>query len=58
MNLVDAYVVRVIGEPTLEWNKWWVPVVYNSWGRESETKIMCNTYEEALAVKPGFKFLT
>lgn len=57
MNLLDAVVTKVTGEPRQAYNKWWVDVVYDCWGRESVTAVMCSTQEEALQVKEGYKFL-
>lgn len=58
MNLLDAKVTRVLGHPEFKYNKWWVKVAYDCWGRESETSVMLDTEEEALAVKPGYEFVT
>ncbi|HEB3585648.1 TPA: hypothetical protein RZC63_004089 [Escherichia coli] len=32
MNLVDAFVKKVISEPYEEYGKWWIDVEYISWG--------------------------
>ena len=32
MNLVDAFVTKVISGPYEEYGKWWVDVEYISWG--------------------------
>lgn len=57
MNMIDAYVKEVTGLPRFLFNKWWVPVKYDCYGTLSETKVMCNTLEEALEVRVGHKFL-
>lgn len=58
MNLLDAKVTRVLGKPEFKYEKWWVRVAYDCWGRESETKLMFDTEAEAEAVKVGHEFLT
>ncbi|MEO3947656.1 hypothetical protein [Gorillibacterium sp. CAU 1737] len=65
MNLVDAYVTQVLAEPEYidkyagEGLTWWqVKVLYNSYGRTSETTLSFPTREEAAAVTPGHHFLT
>lgn len=57
MNLVDCVVDVVLTEPAFAYNKWWIVVKYNSWGRFSDCRLMFDTKEEALAIKPGHKFL-
>jgi hypothetical protein len=64
MNLVDAYVTKVLGEPQYidkyanEGVTWWqVPVECNSYGVLSETMLSFNTEEEAKAVVRGHHFL-
>lgn len=54
MNLIDAKVVEVIREPYAAYGRVWVEVRVTAYGRESETTIMCNTFEEAKGVKPGY----
>jgi hypothetical protein len=56
MNLVDCVVVRVLAQPRYEYGHWWVKVRYNSWGRESETEIMCDTLMKAEDIAVGHKF--
>lgn len=58
MNLLDAKVTRVLGEPEYNYGKWWVKVAYDCWGREGETKLMFDTETEARNVKVGHEFLT
>lgn len=57
MNLTDASVLEVLGEPYESWGKWWVRVSYNSCGYPGETVIMFKTKEEAESVKEGYEFL-
>lgn len=57
MNLVDCYVTRVLSEPYEAYNKWWVLVEYDSWGRLAQTTVMCDTEEEAERVDVGYHFL-
>lgn len=66
MNLVDCHVTevaskagpasQVTGPPRELYGKWWVPVNYESWGCPGNSEIMCNTLEEADAVKVGDVF--
>lgn len=65
MNLVDCYVTKVLAGPQwacyddgvqrVEW--WGVLVLYESWGRESESTLTFKTKEEADAVTEGYHFL-
>ncbi len=57
MNLVDCYVKELVGVPYEKYGKWWQVVIYSSWGADDKTELMFPTKEEALAVKPGHKFL-
>jgi hypothetical protein len=65
MNLVDAYVTKILKEPRFndryayEGVTWWeVKVEYNSYGVLSETYLTFDTEEKALLVKEGYHFLT
>ena len=55
MNLIDAEVVEVLGEPVEKFGKWFVPVRVTSYGRESNTEQMCNSKKESDLVDVGFK---
>ncbi len=37
MNLVDAFVKKVISGPYKEYGKWWIDVEYISWGVPGKT---------------------
>lgn len=58
MNLVDAFVKKVISGPYKEYGKWWIDVEYISWGVPGKTRLMFESKEQALEVKEGYKFLT
>ncbi|EPB5843944.1 hypothetical protein ACRQN8_004976, partial [Escherichia coli] len=58
MNLVDAFVKKVISGPYEEYGKWWIDVEYISWGVPGKTRLMFESKEQALEVKEGYKFLT
>lgn len=65
MNLVDAYVTKVLSEPKFidkykdEGMTWWqVDVEYDCYGRISDQPLTFKTEEEAAAVKVGHHFLT
>ena len=58
MNLYDAYVTKVIGEPVFKYGKWFLEVEYLSWSITSEkTELMSSSLEEAQEVEEGFWFL-
>lgn len=56
MNLIDAEVTKVIGEPYPRFLKWWIKVESIDMGGLSEDNLMFDTKEEAEAVQPGYKF--
>lgn len=58
MNLLDSTVTMVLSKPYEQYGKWWVDVKYDCWGRESKSKLMFDSLEEAAKMKPGYKFLT
>lgn len=53
MNLIDAKVIEILSKPYLLYGHFWVDVKVTSYGRESQTEIMCRTLEEAEAVHVG-----
>lgn len=57
MNLVDAYVTKIIENPYFKYEKWWIKVEYECYGI-SKTELMFTTKEEAEKVCVGYKFLT
>lgn len=48
MNLVDAFVKKVISGPYKEYGKWWIDVEYISWGVPGKTRLMFESKEQAL----------
>lgn len=56
MNLLDAIVTEVIGEPELKYGKWFIKVNANCWGIITESTLMFSSKEVALSVKPGYIF--
>lgn len=58
MNLVNCYVVEILGEPYEKYGRWWVSVRFDSYGVFSTTNLMFDSREEALAVKIGYEFLS
>lgn len=56
MNLLDATVTEIIGEPELKYGKWFIKVKADCWGAVTESSLMFSSKEQALAVKPGYKF--
>ncbi|MGZ8887935.1 MAG: hypothetical protein ACXW1D_00085 [Halobacteriota archaeon] len=57
MNLVDCVVTEVLSAPMEKYNRWWVKVEYDGWGSTSTSEIMCNSFEDAMKVDVGHKFL-
>jgi len=57
MNLCDCYVKEILSTPYEAYGKWWVKVIYESWGTYSESTLMFSTQEEALGVQLGHHFL-
>lgn len=55
MNLVDAFVKKVISGPYKEYGKWWIDVEYISWGVPGKTRLMFESKEQALEVKEGIR---
>lgn len=65
MNLVDAYVTKVLSQPRFndtykdEGVVWWeILVEFDSYGGLEERLLTFNTKAEAEAVKVGYHFLT
>jgi hypothetical protein len=57
MNLIDAYVTKVIGVPYKMYGKWFVNVEVDSYGVTSTSSPMFGTQEEAANIKVGSKIL-
>jgi hypothetical protein len=53
MNLIDATVLEVLGEPYLRYGKWFVKCKISAYGCESETDAMFSTKEQADLFKVG-----
>tara|TARA_R100001443_G_scaffold75752_1_gene83289 strand:+ start:1004 stop:1180 length:177 start_codon:yes stop_codon:yes gene_type:complete len=53
MNILDAHVVEVIGEPEFKYGKWFVRVKVDCYGCVSETQPMFSTKEAAESLKVG-----
>lgn len=57
MNLVDAVVTRIIGEPYTQYGKWFVKAEINAYGRVSEHIIMADTQKGIKAYSVGDRVL-
>lgn len=57
MNVIDAWVTKVQGEPYYKYDKWWVKVDSEDMGGTTNDTLMFETKEEAEKVQPGYKFL-
>ena len=55
MNLVDAFVTKVISGPYEEYGKWWVDVEYISWGVPGKSRLMFDSREQTLEVQKDFR---
>jgi hypothetical protein len=59
MNLIDLHVVEVLGEPYRYEGipgRWFVDVMANGEGHVSENTVMCDSWEGAKEVQPGYVF--
>jgi len=56
MNLVDCTVTKILTEPYLEYDKWFVNVQYDCYGSTYTTSIMFNEKESAEKVSIGYVF--
>jgi hypothetical protein len=52
----DALVIKVFSKPQKLYGKWFVDILYSSYGRESEGELMFDTEEQASVVTPGYRF--
>ncbi len=59
MNLIDGFVKSVISKkPYKKYGQWWVSVNFTTEGnRVYSTVLMFESFEDALKVKEGYKFL-
>lgn len=57
MNLCDTVVERVLSINNGMWG-WEVKVSANSWGSVFEHTIIVKTEQDALEIKPGYRFLS
>lgn len=57
MNLCDCVVIEVTGPIKEKYDRWWVPVRYDSYGKESTSEIMCFSKDQAEHIGPGHWFL-
>lgn len=58
MNLIDAYVTNIIGEPYEAYGNWWLKVEANSYGQISPSTLMFTNKSEAEKIEIGHHFLT
>lgn len=57
MNLLDCFVTKVLCKPYQKFDKWWVDVEYECYGKIDYSYIMFESEEKALEVKEGFIFI-
>lgn len=57
MNLIDAYVTKVLGVPYKLYGYWFINVEVESHGVTSKSEPMFKTQEEAADIKIGSKIL-
>lgn len=58
MNLVDATVTKILGEPYYKYGSWMLPVEYECYDTTGETLLLFDMQEVALNIKPGYVFQT
>lgn len=58
MNLLDAYVTKIMGAAELKFGKWFLPVEADCEGWPMKSELMFATKEEADKVQVGYHFLT
>ncbi len=56
MNLIDAFVNKVLSGVYEQYGKFWVKVSYTDMGGSGETTLVFDTPGEAIDVKEGYKF--
>ncbi|WP_199722574.1 hypothetical protein [Parabacteroides sp. AF17-3] len=56
MNLIDAFVNKVLSGVYEQYGKFWVKVSYTDMGGSGETTLMFDNPSEAIDVKEGYKF--
>lgn len=58
MNATDYVVTEVLVAPYYQYDKWWVTVKADSYGRVTENTLMFDDREQAQQVTIGTKFTT
>lgn len=53
MNLINASIIQILGNPYQSFGKWFVKVKVSSYGRHSESTQMRDTREECELLKIG-----
>ena len=53
MNLLDAKIIEIQGEPYQKYGCWWVPIAFTCEGQKGTTDVMCETKEDAAMVAVG-----
>lgn len=56
MNLIDAFVNKVLSGVYEQYGKFWVKVSYTDMGGSGEPPLVFDTPGEAIDVKEGYKF--
>jgi hypothetical protein len=54
MNVLDATVREIKGDPYKKYGKWWVDVISDCWGSPTETSLFFPTKEEAEQLTVGY----
>lgn len=58
MNLLETEVIQILSKPYMMYGKYFINVIADCYGSKFETKIICNSVNEALSVGVGFKFMS
>lgn len=57
MNLLDAIVVKILSQPFCQYDRWWIKVEYDCWGKKGQTNLMFSDIETAKNISTGYKFM-
>ena len=57
MNLINCTVTKILSKPYYKYDKWWVIVEYDCYGRKSEKSLCFKNKEQSEKLKVGTVFL-
>lgn len=56
MNLLECMVTKILSEPYLMFDKWFLKVEYSSYGVNGKTTLMFDSFEIANKINIGHEF--